>query len=180
MPLHNLSVSKKPVYWALVIDGKQARIFACRQATHEIPANGSKLHPSYIEKSVYELEPVLNGILHTGSANDHPLGYEGNVTGANGNGHVHNSSELHDDVKVDLKHHFTKAIAIKLQHAHRGELFDHLILVASAKMIGELREQLTGEVQHCIVAVLSKDLAHFHGEELLHHLHDTLVEAHVA
>ncbi|MDR3448948.1 MAG: host attachment protein [Alphaproteobacteria bacterium] len=169
--------SPQPVtIWVVVADGKQAQVYECRKAAKIVPLGNATRQGLYDEKWAYELAPVPNGALRAESINDHQLGH----TSANANSPAHQGYEPHGDIREELKRHFTKAIAVKLARAREEKLFDRLVLVAPAKMIGELREQLPAAVQHCVTAVLPKDLTHYSGHDLLPHLYDTLNEAHMA
>jgi protein required for attachment to host cells len=75
------------------------------------------------------------------------------------------------------KLHDVKNLAAQLGQAHTHKAYDRLVLVAPAKMIGELREHVTAEVHATIAAELHKDLTHYHGQELLAHLQETLNQA---
>jgi len=171
---------KSPVTWVLVADGKQANIYDCRKAMQKIPLGGANKHHAFDEKPIHELVPVPNGALEAESINDYQVGHDRRGTTSSSVSSVHNSYEPHGDIKEELKRRFTEALAKKLGKAHEEKLFDHIILVAPAKMIGELREQLAPDLQRCVAAVLPKDLTHYLGHELLPHLQDTLLEAHVA
>jgi len=168
-----------PVVWVLIADGKQAHIYECRKAIHQIPLGGANKHHYYDEKSGFELVPVPGGILEADSIDNYRIGHDRRGTASSSNSPTHNTYEPHGDIQAELKKQFSKAIASKLQHACTEKIFDRLIIVAPAQMIGELRKQVTPDVQDRIVAVLPKDLTHFQGQLLMTHLHDTLVEAHV-
>ena len=162
--------------WVLVADGKQARIFACRSAIHNISPHHFSSHK---EQTAYDLVPVQNGILMAESISDFQDEYQRYGLASNSTSPDRPVHEPHGDLKKAVRRRYIKAIIDRLQQAHTHKLFDRLVLAAPAKMIGELREQLSPGLQRCLIAVLSKDLAHFHGNELLYHLEDTLAEAHV-
>lgn len=84
------------------------------------------------------------------------------------------------DEQCGDKMRFVRAIVHTIQAAYHSKSFEKLVLVAPAKMIGGLREQMPSPLQHNIAAVLPKDLGHCDRYELLVHLQDTLREAQVA
>ncbi|MGB9151681.1 MAG: host attachment protein [Alphaproteobacteria bacterium] len=168
------------VTWVLVADGKQARVYECCKATQKVPLEGANKHHYYDEKSGHELVLVPNGSLEAGTAHDYQLGHDRRGTASNSNSPTRNTYEPRGDIKEELKRQFTRTLVGMLGKACEEKLFFRIVLVAPAKMIGELREQLPADVQKRIAAVLPKDLTHYQGHELLHHIQDTLAEAHVA
>ena len=167
------------VTWVLIADGKQAHIYGCRKAIHQIPLGGANKHHYYDEKSGFELVPVPGGILEADSIDNYQIGHDRRGTASSSNSPTHNTFEPHGDIEGELKKQFSKTIANKLQHALTEKIFDRLVLVAPAEMIGEFRKHLTADVQGRIVAVLPKDLAHLQGQILMTHLSDILTQAHV-
>jgi protein required for attachment to host cells len=183
MAVMNEQHTSKPhmyITWVLVADGKQAQVYECRKVTLKFPLGGANKHHYVNEKSGHELVPVSNMALEAESIDDYQIGHDRRGTSSSSNSPTHNTYEPHGDIKEELKRRFTKTIADKLQHACTEKLFDRLVLVAPAKMIGGLREQLAANVRDHIAAVLSKDLTHYQVHELLPHLQDTLAEAQVA
>ncbi|TCD14971.1 host attachment family protein [Oricola cellulosilytica] len=64
------------------------------------------------------------------------------------------------------KERFAKDIAERLyKHAHAGK-FDHLVLVASPMVLGEIRKELHQEVEKRIVAEVDKDLTNHPMDEI--------------
>ena len=180
MQEHTAQHQQPLVMWVVVADGKQAQIYECYKTMHKVPLEGVNKHHYYDEKSGHELAPVLNGVLEAESIDGYQIGHDRRGTASSSNSPTHNTYEPHGDIKEELKRRFMEAIAARLEHAFAEKAFDHLVLVAPAKMIGELRDQLAVNVQSRIVAVLPKDLTHYKGQELLPHIQDTLAEAHFA
>lgn len=55
---------------------------------------------------------------------------------------------------------FSKDLAMWLQKAHSEGLYDSLVLVAGPQMLGNLRKDLTKQLQDCVIGESSKDLMH--------------------
>jgi protein required for attachment to host cells len=165
--------------WVLVADGKTARVYQCQKTARLLPTKGLRRHSLHEEKMEQTLMPVQGAVIEAESIDDYQLGHDRRGTILNSADTAHNAYEPHGNIRKELRRRFLKAIAEKLERAYAEKEFSRLILVAPAKMLGELHEQLS-VVQSHIVAVLPKDLAHFEGQELLPYLQDTLMEAHVA
>jgi protein required for attachment to host cells len=170
----------KCITWVLVADGKQAQIYECLKTIRNIPLGGVNIHHYFNEKSGIELAPVPDGTLTAETIDSYQIGHDRRGTSSSSVSSVHNTYEPHGNIEEELKRHFVKAIAAKLDRACAEKSFDRLVLVAPARMVGEIREQLTAEAQKRIAAVLPKDLTHYRGQALIEHLHDTLTEAHLA
>lgn len=169
-----------PVTWVLVANGQTAQIYSCGKTGKAIPLNISHKHPAYDERSGHELVPVPNGAVQGETIDDYQIGHSRRGTSISSVSAARNTYEPHGDIKEELRRRFVKDIAARLEKAHTQKKFHRLVLVAPAKMIGELREHLTPGVQGCVAAVLPKDLATYDARALLPHLQDTLAEAHVA
>lgn len=161
---------KTPITWVLVADGKQARIYECSIAGKRIPIGGSEGQTHYKETVARELLPIKDMVWEAES----PKIYE---TGRNATGMVFESgssarhmSEPRIDVREEIRQHLVKNIANKINKATAAKIFDRLIVVASAKILGELRASLSKETQKLVSAELPKDLTHCKEEELMKHL----------
>jgi len=167
------------VTWVLVADGRQAQIYECHKTTQKIPLGGANKHHYYNEKSGHELVPMADGFLEAESVDDYQTGHDRRGTASSSNSPTHNTYEPHGDINKELKRRFTKIIADKLQQACIESSFDHLVIVAPTRMLGELREQLSADVQNRIVGVLPKDLTHYQDHTIMAHLHDMFAEVHI-
>jgi protein required for attachment to host cells len=165
------------ITWALLADGKQARIYECRKIMQKVPLGGANIHHYYDEQSGHELVLVPNGAMEAESIDDYQIGHDRRGTSSSSNSSTHNTYEPHGDIQKELKRRFIKAISDKLQQACANNSFDRLILVAPAKMVGELRKQLSSDVQNRIVGVLPKDLTHDQGQVAMTHLRDIFAKA---
>jgi protein required for attachment to host cells len=162
------------VTWVLVADGKRAQIYDCRKTMQKIPLVGTNKHHYYDEKSDHKLVPVQNGVTESESIDDYQTGHDRRGTASSSNSPTHNTYEPRGDIDEELKRRFAKSITTKLQQACVNNSFDRLILVAPAKMINELRGQLSDEVQDRVVGVLPKDLTHYRNQVVMSHLHEML------
>ncbi|MDR3450483.1 MAG: host attachment protein [Alphaproteobacteria bacterium] len=168
------------VTWVLIADGKQAQIHSYNRSVREVPLGGANKHHLSEEKASHHLSPVTNGDMKAESINDYQLGHDRRGQTSSSNSPTYNTYEPQGDIHEELKRRFMKSIADKLHKAAESKSFDRLILVAPAKMIGELKEHMAADLQKRVVATLSKDLTHYQGEALMAHLQGTLMDAHIA
>jgi protein required for attachment to host cells len=155
---HAVPLPKSPVTWILVADGKQAQIYTRSPVGRKVPT-GSAEHPHYLEFQEQGLVPVPEMALKADSAKGHDqLAHQMNATHIN----------IHDEIK----HHFMKVIAERLNDAKTKKLFDRLVLIAPPKMLGDLRTDLDKKVIAAVVAELPKDLTQCGSKELVGHLNN--------
>jgi len=152
-----VQIVKPPVTWILVADGSGAHIYtrANVEKGSQMDENARRRHPD--EAFIRELVLVPGMELKTESA--------------------HHMSGLQGDAREEIKQHFIKMIAARLNEALSQKSFDKLVLVAPPKMLGELREFLAPAVKKRVAAEMPKDLTHYEGEELLQHLKDSGLES---
>jgi protein required for attachment to host cells len=167
------------ITWVLIADGQQAKIYDCLKAIRRMPLAGANKHHYYDEKSGHELVPVLGGVLNAESINDYQIGHDLRGRSSSSNSPTHNTYEPHGNIDAELDRRFIENIASKLHHASEEKFFDQLVLVAPAKVLGELEKFLPADVKGLVVAKLAKDLMPYQGNILMEHLHDTLGEAHI-
>lgn len=135
--------------WILVADGARARI-----VENNGPGKG--------------LEPALNYEFAASHAPTRDIGADKPGRGKGGGSH-HVM-----DPKVNWhnfeKHLFADSMAKVLEKANNDHVFGALVLVAPAKVMGELRKKLSSGVKDKITAELGKDLTHLSLHELGQHL----------
>ena len=126
--------------------------------------------PSFAEIVAYEPVPVAGMRWEAESADQYEVGR--NATGMvfQSSGSARHMSEPHMDVREEIKVHFAKAVAKQLNQAREKKAFDRLVLIAPAKMLGEIKKQLDEKVLVRIVAEMPKDLTHYEGRALAEHL----------
>ena len=86
--------------------------------------------------------------------------------GRNGPGAMSHSADPHREQKKS----FARDVAAFLETQARAHVFDRLVLVAPAKALGDLRNELNGAASERIIGELSKDLTHVHIRDLPKHL----------
>ncbi|HUY68276.1 MAG TPA: host attachment protein [Alphaproteobacteria bacterium] len=168
---------KQPTIWALIADGKQARVYECRRAEKIVPMSGTTRHAYGTEETEWELVPRKDMSLEAESIKDYQIGHGRRGTASSGMSPARNTYEPHGDIKEELKRHFVTTIAAKLQQACLQKSFDRLIMAAPPHMLGELREYLDPEVRKTIMAELPHELAHCGTRELLAHIRPALADA---
>ncbi len=70
------------------------------------------------------------------------------------------------DIKQETRRRFMHDVAAKLSHAYLNKTFERLILVAPAKVMGELHEALPENLQETVIAEVRKQLTHCHPKGL--------------
>ena len=74
------------------------------------------------------------------------------------------------DSRRHAKVEFAQELANYLQNAQQRRAYDDLVIVASAKTLGDLRAALAPAVRDLVKAELSKDLVHLSEQDLPQHL----------
>ncbi len=169
--------NKTPVTWILVADGKQAQIYAREMREKRIPIGGGAKHRHYDESFVQDLVEVPDMAWQAESPTIYEAGRDrlGRVF-ESGNS-AHHMSEPRMGIHEEIKQHFMKMIADRLNEARAKKMFDRLVLVAPARMLGELKDHLDKTVLKAVAAELPKDLTRCDNGTLLHHLQDTGLES---
>ena len=176
---HTAHYSNPLITWVLLANNKQVQIYDCHRTYVRIPLGGANPHHYYDEKSCRELTPVPNGLLESDSLDDYQLGHDKRGTTSSSNSPTHNTYEPHGDIKGEIKKRFAESIAHKLKMAYEEKLFDQLVLVASSKIISEVKKHLGLNIKDKVVATLPKDLSQYHGRQLMTQLRDTFAHANV-
>jgi protein required for attachment to host cells len=165
-----VTIVKPPITWILVADGRQAQIYRRQYVDELIPLERRFRRSQFEEVATNEPVPVPGMKWKAES----PAQYE---VGRNKIGMVFESansarsmSEPHINVREEIRNHFAKTIAGHLNRAQAQKAFDRLVLIAPAKMLGEIKKQLDERVLKQVVAEMPKDLTHFDVEALADHL----------
>ena len=143
-----------------------------RQRTLFVIADGG--HVRFVEKRVGEM------VFDTVREFDSPVVHEPSRhlgTDRPGRGHESASSARHavqprQDPHMARKVDFVRGIAEELNLGRRRGEFDHLVLVAPAKALGQLVEALDAETEACVTTRLRKDLTRVPDGQLPEHLSD--------
>jgi protein required for attachment to host cells len=146
-------IIKQPITWVLIADGRQAQIYVRERAEKR----GSVIR---------ELTPIADMRREAEPVTDYETGR--NATGMvfESVGGARHMSEPHMDVREKVKQHLATEIADALDAAKTEKRFDHLILAAPPKMLGEIKKRLSKPILKCVIAALPKELTHCDVEEL--------------
>jgi protein required for attachment to host cells len=127
--------------WIVLADGAQARFFTPSDALqHLVPAR-----PDLYSKRAHR----RTGELLSDAA--------GRVAGSAGSA-VRHAVEPHHDAQKLEKHKFAVALARVLDEACAQRAFDHVVLAAAPRTLGELRSLLSAPVKARLAGELGKDL----------------------
>lgn len=165
-------IRRSPITWFLVADGARAQVYTRERVKIRIPMSGNTGHRHYEEKIEEELTAVEGMQWEAPVPEDYQMGnnllgrvFESMTTAR----HMSGPSV---DIRDDLKLRFMHTIANQLQAACQRKLFDRLVLIAPAKLLGELKKQLDENVLDRVVAELPKDLTHYEGRKLVTQLEE--------
>ena len=130
--------------WVLVADAGGARIF------------------SFLDKNgQWTLHDTIKG---DGSAT--PGQTQGTLQKASEHkGALHGHGEVH--AKETKERRFAHTLAHVLERGHESRAFSKLALVATPKLLGELRENLSRSLQACVSSEVHKDYTHSGVEDLI-------------
>ena len=165
-------IARPPITWILVADGRQAQVYTRRKIEKLMPLANNSRRNRFEEIIAHAPAPVFGMHWEAESEDIYDIerGQVGRVQeSANSARHM---AEPRLDVHEEIKHHFARTVAEKINKAQEKESFDRLVLVAPAKMMGVIKKHLKGKTLKKVVAELPKDLTHYDGEALAHHLED--------
>jgi protein required for attachment to host cells len=134
---------------------------ATLRKTWVVVADGAHAHLYVPDKDATALESrALDGVesaaLHR-HASDVASDKPGRAFSSASGGPRHAIEPHHDHHKME-KHNFAAALAKALEHASGAGQFEHLILIAPRRTVGELRTLLSESVKAKIVRTIQKDL----------------------
>lgn len=170
--MHNetLPSRKIPLTWFLVADGRTAQIYTYKRVERLIPRGGDSSRQHYDESWEKILVPVTGTKLDASSDENYETGNARLGRVFESQGSTRHMSEPREDIHDEIRHDFVKAITSKLSLAKSKKAFDQLVLVASPKMLGEIKKHLADNVRKSVVAELSKDFTKFNDKTLSQHL----------
>lgn len=165
-----VQIVKPPVTWILVADGRKAEIYTRQKMEKHIPLAGNFRRNHFEEIITHGPVPVPGMKWQAESVDQYEIGR--NATGMvfESASSARHMSEPHMDVHEEIKQHFAKTIAGQLNQAQAEKVFDKLVLIAPAKMLGEIKKHLDKRVLKSIAAEMPKDLTHYNGQTLAEHL----------
>lgn len=161
-------IAKSPVTWILVADGRRAQVYTREKVEKLIPMERQR--NQFEEIISHEPVPIPGMKWEAESAEQYQVGR--NATGMvfDSASSSRSMSEPHLDVREEIKLHLARTIAEQLNIAKLNKAFDRLVLIASPKMLGEIKKYLDEKVLRLVIAEMPKDLTHFDAEELENHL----------
>jgi protein required for attachment to host cells len=165
------------ITWILVADGRSVQAYELRKSRRIRSLTGSQKHPAIEEIDEHELVPVLK--VEAEPLDDFEIGHDRRGETMSSANNAHNAYEP-SNIEEELMRKYMDEVSVKLHHAYIDKQFANLILVAPAKMMGALRQQLTPDVKQSIVAQVRKDLAGYEAKKIVAHLQETFREAKVA
>jgi protein required for attachment to host cells len=131
-------------------------------------ADGSRAHLYSLSQDKQQVHPIEGWDNKGGRSTPSAMAEPDHNTGKHGKG----SEAVHGTSEADAKRHsqqiFARELAEALKERHAD--FDELVIVASPKVLGDLRKDLDTEVQRKIVIEIDKDLTHVTAHDLPSHL----------
>ncbi len=173
-PEHKESQVKTPFTWVLIADGKRAKIYKRVISEKRIPIGGDSGQTSYSETIVSELIPIENMEWEAEPEAEYEKGR--NKTGMvfESASPARSMSEPHLYISDIVKQKFSQKIAEELNEASKNQRFNHLILVAPARTLNELRKNLDKQVIEKIKIDYPKDLTSYKGKDLIKQLKNVI------
>jgi len=165
-----VQIVKPPITWILIADAKQAQVYTRHRIEKIIPIDRNSKHHPFAEiithaplplagmqweaesPKVYDVDPKQLGKVHE-SANP-----------------ARHMTEPRIDVHDEIREHFARLVSGQLNRAEEEKRFDRLVLVAPARMLGEIKKYLNEKSLKKVVAEMHKDLTHYEGDALAEHL----------
>jgi protein required for attachment to host cells len=180
MRLNSAQIGQSSIIWILVANGEDAKVYRYHKDRAAMPMHEPRKHPYYEEKERHELTTVPGMELKAESLDDFQDRHERRDLFIGGQNSAHNAPEPNLDIRDEVKQNLATAIATKLKQACADKNFDHLVIAASPKILGLLRQRLGIEVLDRVIAEIPKDFTHDKNHALLAHLQNTLTQAQVA
>jgi protein required for attachment to host cells len=148
-----------PTTWILIADGARARLL-------EQDRKSRRFHPT-AEQEFFGTTAQSKEI-----ASDRPgRSFDSAARGQPGDlAHGRHAMEPRTDPQRYAEYAFARDLADHLEKAANEHRFDHLVVVAAPKVLGDLRGLLPKTVQGKIVAEVDKDLTKIPTRELGKHL----------
>lgn len=140
--LANAPDATHPITWIVVADGARARFFVRSKGAHKLlPARNAD----------------LIAVESRGHARDLKSDKPGRSYSSARGGVRHALEPPHDYHKLE-KRKFSACVADALDAACENGEFDHLILVAPRRTLGEMRKLMSPRVQGCLRREIAKEL----------------------
>jgi len=179
MHLNSEQIRQSSIIWILVASGNEAQVYRYHKDRAVMPMHEPRKHPYYDEKERHELALVPGMELRAESLDNFQTGPDRRGSFIGGQNSAHNAAEPKFSIRDEVKQNLVTAIAAKMKQASADDAFDHLVIAASPKVLGALRQHLSAEVLDRVIAEIPKDFTHDKNHALLAHLQNTLTQAHV-
>lgn len=165
----SMSLSPQPGERTLILvaDGSRANGFEVESVNRKPPPTGSGGEPTNTQAPT--LIPVKGMDMKAASLDEYDLNRKGPAQvslsaspfapTAGGN--------KRDETMEQIKHDFAKTVADTVNTSIEKNEFQHLIVIASPAMLGQIRSNLSKRASSLMVASHAADLTHFKGPELL-------------
>lgn len=163
-------IVKPPVIWILVADSRQAQVYTRQKMEKLIPLAGSPRRNQFEETIARAPVPVAKMKWEAESADHYKAGR--NATGMvfESFSSAQHMAEPHIDLHEEIRQNFARTITENLNQAWQKKSFDRLVLIAPAKMLGEIKKHLDERLLRMVIAELPKELTHCDSEALAEHL----------
>jgi protein required for attachment to host cells len=142
---------KTEMTWVVVADGARARVF-------RLAENGQDLDPAW------EHQLAGSRLRSREIASDRP----GRTFDRAGEGR-HAKEPPTDPARYEQEQ-FAHEVAERLEEDRKKNAFSELIIVASPRFLGDLRQSMTDHLDRCVRAEINKDLSKMKPTEILEHL----------
>jgi protein required for attachment to host cells len=165
-----VTIVKPPITWILVADGREAQIYRRQHLEKLIPLERESKHSQFEEVIANGPVPVPGMKWKAESVDQYDIQPDQLGRVQENASCARHMSEPRMDVYEEVKAHFANLIAEKLTRAREEKSFDRLVLIAPAKMLGEIKKHLNAKVLKCVAAEMSKDLTSRNGQTLTKYL----------
>ena len=180
MHLTSTQINQSSIIWVLVADGRSAKIYRYHKNKKIMPMRDSKRRPYDEVMKSHDLTLVPGMAFQAESLDDFQVGHDGRGSLVGGQNAGHNTCEPHLDIHDEVKQNLVVEISAALKKACTDKSFDHLVIAASAKILGALRQHLDADILNCVIGEISKDFTDDKNHALLAHLQKTFATAHIA
>jgi protein required for attachment to host cells len=179
MHLNSAQIKQATIIWVLVANGRCAQIFRYHKNKKIILMHDSIRHPHEDDEEQHELTLVPGMTLEAESLDNFQVGHDGRGSLVGGQFSAHNTCEPHLDIRDEIKQNLVSEIVIKLKQANESRAFDQLVIVASPKILGLLRQHIGDEISGRVIAEIAKDFTNDDTHVLLAHLQKSMNEIHI-
>lgn len=150
-----LSEKKTPLVWVLVASAGEVFLYALKKTIHERPSSWTRKNSLVAQDIRIDLVPVSDRAFASDVVSNYNNSSLGHVTTPQG------------DLRKAARENTAREIASGLDKAVSAGAFDHLILVAPARFMAELKKGLSDRVWAKVLAEIPKGFARKSGVDEL-------------